>query len=95
MSKLWNDADTAKLVRLHASGMRMIDISQAMDMSVCKVRGRLTRLGVVGGKKARRLKGKPPKKRSPVGGSWDSRVFAPYAQWKIEHQQRRIGNVEV
>lgn len=96
MSKLWNQPDTDRLIALHKSGMRMIDIANTMGITVCKARGRLTRLGLVSGNKARRLKDGPPKPRPLTGGSWDSRTFAPYAQWKLENQaKRRMGNVEV
>ena len=93
--KLWSQPDTDRLIALHQSNMKMADIAQAMGMSVCKVRGRLTRLGLVGGKKARRLNDGPPKKRESVGGSWDSRVFLPwpeYREWRQE--QRKMGNAE-
>lgn len=94
--KLWSQPDTDRLIALHKSGMKMADIANTMGMSVCKARGRLTRLGLVGGKNARRSKDDPPKPRSTTGGSWDSRTFAPYHQWKIENQaKRRMGNVEV
>lgn len=73
----------------------MINIATEMGMSVCKVRGRLTRLGYVGGKNARRLAA-VKKPRSEVGRSWDSKLFLPWPEYKLWRQeQRRMGNVEV
>lgn len=93
--KRWNQPDTDRLVALYKSGMTMIDIANTMGISVCKARGRLTRLGYVGGKNARRL-GAEKKKRAPSGRSWESRIFLPYAEWREWRQEQRImGNVEV
>lgn len=90
--KLWNQPDTDRLVALHKSGMKMIDIANTMGMSVCKARGRLTRLGLVGGRNARRI-GEVKKPRSEVGRSWDGKVFLPYAEWREwrKEQRRRCG----
>lgn len=92
--KLWNQPDTDRLVALYKSGMTMIDIANTMGTSVCKARGRLTRLGYVGGKNARRL-ATVKKKRSEVGRSWDSKLVLPWAEWRIwKQEQRRTGNAE-
>lgn len=94
-SRRWNQPDTDRLVALYKSGMSMIDIANTMGISVCKARGRLTRLGYVGGKNARRL-GAEKKKRAPSGRSWESRIILPWPEYKEWRQeQRRIGNVEV
>lgn len=93
--KLWSQPDTDRLIALHKSGMKMTDIATTMGMSVCKARGRLTRLGLVGGKNARRL-AEVKKPRSEVGRSWDSKVFLPWPEYRLWRQeQRRMGNVEV
>lgn len=94
--KPWNQPDTDRLVALYKSGMTMIDIANTMGISVCKARGRLTRLGYVGGKKARRLGAEQKKKRAPSGRSWESRIILPWPEYKAWRQeQRRMGNVEV
>lgn len=93
--KLWNQPDTDRLIALYKSGMTMVDIANTMGISVCKARGRLTRLGYVGGKNARRLAA-VKKPRSEVGRSWDSKLFLPWPEYKLWRQeQRRMGNVEV
>lgn len=92
--KAWSQPDTDRLVALHKSGMKMIDIANTMGMSVCKARGRLTRLGLVGGKNARRL-AEVKKPRSEVGRSWDSKVFLPWPEYRLWRQeQRRMGDAE-
>lgn len=80
--KLWSQPDTDRLIALHKSGMKMTDIANTMGVSVCKARGRLTRLGLVGGKNARRLS-EVKKPRSEVGRSWDGKVFLPWAEWRL------------
>lgn len=93
--KLWSQPDTDRLIALHKTGMKMTDIANTMGMSVCKARGRLTRLGPVGGKNARR-RAEVKKPRSEVGRSWDSKVFLPWPEYRLWRQeQRRMGNVEV
>lgn len=94
--KLWSQPDTDRLIALHKSGMKMTDIANTMGMSVCKARGRLTRLGLVGGKNARRLGADKKNERSPSGRSWESRIILPWPEYKEWRQeQRRMCNVEV
>lgn len=93
----WSKADTDKLIAMHQSKMTVIQIANAMELSICQVRGRLTRLGYVGGKKARRLADKRVKKpRAACGRSWESKLFLPWPEWREwKQEQRRMQNVEV
>lgn len=91
---MWND------------GARSLDIAEKLGngLTASAVSNRITRLGLQGRKRGRYRKSDGKRKRQATprnvfpreNGSWDSRTFAPYAEWKIwKQEQRRMGNVEV
>lgn len=91
---MWND------------GARCLDIAEKLGngLTASAVSNRITRLGLQGRKRGRYRKSDEKRKRQATprnvfpreNGSWDSRTFLPWPQWRIwKQEQRRMGNVEV
>lgn len=105
MNATWTD-DMDEVVRsMWSEGARASDIAEKLGsgLTASAVSNRITRLGLQGRKRGRYRKSDEKRKRQATprnvfpreNGSWDSRTFAPYAEWKIwKQEQRRMGNAE-
>lgn len=106
MNATWTDAMDEVVRSMWKDGARCLDIAEKLGngLTASAVSNRITRLGLQGRKRGRYRKSDEKRKRQATprnvfpreNGSWDSRTFAPYAEWKIwKQEQRRMGNVEV
>lgn len=77
---IWSDERVAHLLHLWGNGVSMTAISETMNTSRSSVAGKLHRLGVMRQRK-RKSAAKPLSLER--GGSWDEKLFEPYAHRKL------------
>lgn len=82
----WTEEDTQELRDLIKEGLSWTQISRKIGRSRNSVAGKITRMN---GTNTFRKKRSKPRVWDTNHGSWDSRTFLPYAEWKMWKRSQR------
>ena len=88
---IWSEERTTELAELWSHGWSVSKISRHYDISRGSVAGKLNRMGILGNQNeyirehVKRRKPMPKYER----GTWDDKVFEPYAHRKIRKAHER------
>lgn len=90
----WTEEDTQELRDLLNDGLSWTQIARKIGRSRNSVAGKITRMN--GTETIRERRSKPRVWDTNIG-SWDSRTFLPYREWKMwnRNRQKERENVEV
>lgn len=95
----WSEFEEEELKRLLGVGLSWSEIARRIGRSRNSVAGKINRLGMIENPTGPRVRPKRQKPRvwDTNHGTWDSRTFLPYAEWRKWHRNRlkERENVEV
>ena len=88
---IWSEERTTELAELWSRGWSVSKIAQHYDIGRGSVSGKLNRMGLLG-KKPDRVRDVVARRKpnpSALRGTWDDKVFEPYAHRKIRKAHER------